>query len=56
MFSSLPSDESLGKIKPKRSKLDDSLHTDPIKVQEFKESVCIFDEYERRCITSSIRF
>ena len=32
LFSSLPSDESLDKIKPKRIKLDDSLHTDPIKV------------------------
>ena len=30
LFSSLPSDESLDKIKPKRVKLDDSLHTDPI--------------------------
>ncbi|MFM7826744.1 MAG: AAA family ATPase, partial [Acidimicrobiaceae bacterium] len=42
LFSSLQSDESLDKIKPKRIKLDDSLHTDPIKVQEFRESVCIF--------------
>ena len=44
LFSSLPSDESLDKIKPKRIKLDESLHTDPIKVHEFKESVCIFDD------------
>ncbi|MFM7989547.1 MAG: AAA family ATPase, partial [Candidatus Fonsibacter sp.] len=44
LFSSLPSDESLDKIKPKRIKLDESLHTDPIKVQEFRESVCIFDD------------
>ena len=41
-ISSLPSDESLDKIKPKRIKLDDSLHTDPIKVNEFRESACIF--------------
>ena len=33
LFFSLPSDESLDKIKPKRIKLDDSLHTDPFKVQ-----------------------
>ncbi|MFM7981393.1 MAG: hypothetical protein ACKPKO_18960, partial [Candidatus Fonsibacter sp.] len=46
LFSSLPSDESLDKIKPKRIKLDDSLHTDPIKVQEFRESVCIFDNID----------
>jgi len=46
LFSSLPSDESLDKIKPKRIKLDDSLHTDPIKVHEFKESVCIFDDID----------
>ena len=56
MFSSLPNDESLDKIKPKRIKLDDSIHLDPIKVNELKESVCIFDDidvisdkkYERR--------
>ena len=46
LVSSLPSDESLDKIKPKWIKLDDSLHTDPIKVQEFKESVCIFDDID----------
>ena len=45
-FPSLPSDESLDKIKPKIIKLDDSLHTDPIKVHEFKESVCIFDDID----------
>ena len=46
LFSSPPSDESLDKIKPKRIKLDESLHTDPIKVQEFNESVCIFDDID----------
>ena len=46
LFSSLPSDKSLDKIKPKRIKLDDSLRTDPIKVQEFRESVCIFDDID----------
>ena len=46
MFSSLPSDESLDNIKPNRIKLDDSLHTDPIKVNGFKESVCIFDDID----------
>ena len=46
LFSSLPSDESLDKIKPKRFKIDDSLHTDPIKVQELSESVCIFDDID----------
>ena len=46
LFSRLPSDESLEKIKPERIKLDDSLHTDPINVNEFKESVCIFDDID----------
>ncbi|MFM7987297.1 MAG: hypothetical protein ACKPKO_49085, partial [Candidatus Fonsibacter sp.] len=32
--------------KPKRIKLDDSLHTDPIKVEEFRESACIFDDID----------
>ena len=43
LLSSLPSDKSLDSIKPKRIKLDESLHTDPMNVPEFKESVCIFD-------------
>jgi len=46
VFFIVPSDESLDKIKPKRIKLDESLHTDPIKVHEFKESVCIFDDID----------
>ena len=46
LLSSLPSDEILDKIKPKRIKLEDSLHTDPRKVQEFKESECIFDDID----------
>ena len=44
MFSSLPSDESLDKIKPKRVRLDASIHTDPIDVEE--DSVCIFDDID----------
>jgi energy-coupling factor transporter ATP-binding protein EcfA2 len=44
LFSSLPSDESLDKIKPKRIKLDESMYTDPIKVDELSESICIFDD------------
>ena len=46
LFSSLPTDESLDKIKPKRFKLDDSLHEDPIKVAELAESMCIFDDID----------
>ena len=46
LFSSLPSDEPLDKIKPKRFKIDESLHTDPIKVAELSESVCIFDDID----------
>jgi hypothetical protein len=39
-------DESLEKIKPKRIKLDEFLHVDPIRVQEFIELVCIFDDID----------
>jgi len=46
LFSSLPSDEFLDKIKPKRIKLDESTYTDPIKVDELSESVCIFDDID----------
>ena len=46
LFSSLPSDESLDKIKPKRIKLDESMCTDPIKVDELSESICIFDDID----------
>ena len=42
----MPTDESLDKIKPKRFKLDDSLHEDPIKVAELSESMCIFDDID----------
>ena len=46
LFSSLPSDESLDKVGPKRVKLDETLHTDPIKVDELSESICIFDDID----------
>jgi energy-coupling factor transporter ATP-binding protein EcfA2 len=46
LFSSLPSDESLDKVGPKRIKLDETLHTDPIKVKELSESICIFDDID----------
>ena len=46
MFSSLPSDDSLDKVGPKRIKLNQSLHTDPIKVEELREPICIFDDID----------
>jgi energy-coupling factor transporter ATP-binding protein EcfA2 len=46
LFSSLPSDESLDKVQPKRIKLDETIHTDPIKVEELRESICIFDDID----------
>jgi energy-coupling factor transporter ATP-binding protein EcfA2 len=46
LFSSLPSDESLDKVQPKRIKLDEAIHTDPIAVEELKESICIFDDID----------
>jgi len=46
LFSSLPSDESLDKVQPKRIKLDETMYTDPIKVDELTESICIFDDID----------
>ncbi len=42
----MPSDESLDKIKPKPFKLDDTMHSDPIKIEELANSVCIFDDID----------
>ena len=44
MFSSLPEDESLDDVKPQRIKLDSSIYEEPIEVEEFKDSVVIFDD------------
>ena len=44
LFSSLPDDESLDSIKPKRIILDDSLIDDPIDIKEFADTVVIFDD------------
>ena len=46
LFSSLPKDESLDAIKPKRIRMDASLHEDPIKIEELANSVCIFDDID----------
>ena len=46
LFSSLPSDESLDKVGTKRIKLCEGLYADPIKVDELKESICIFDDID----------
>ena len=46
MFSSLPEDESLDDVKPQRIKLDSSIYEEPIEVEEFKDSVVIFDDID----------
>ena len=46
LFSSLPSDDSLDKVGPKRIKLDERMHTDPIKGEELREPICIFDDID----------
>jgi len=45
MFSSLPEDESLD-VKPQRIRLDSSIYEDPIEVEDFKDSVVIFDDID----------
>jgi len=44
MFSSLPEDESLDEIKPKRIRLDSNQYENPIAIHEFTDSVVIFDD------------
>ena len=46
MFSSLKEDESLDSVKPQRFKINDSLHQDPIKVEELASSCVIFDDID----------
>ena len=46
LFSSLPSDESLDKVQPKRIKLNETMLTDPTKVEELRESICILDDVD----------
>jgi energy-coupling factor transporter ATP-binding protein EcfA2 len=46
MFSSLAEDSSLDSIKPKRFKIDDKLHEDPIDVKDLADSCVIFDDID----------
>ena len=46
LFSLLKSDTSLDDIKPKRVKLDIDLYDNPIPIEEFSESLVIFDDID----------
>lgn len=46
MFSNLSYDETLKDLKINRIKIDDSLITDPITVEDFKESLVLFDDID----------
>ena len=46
LFSSLPDDESLDDIEPKRVRIDETLYEDPIPIKEFSNSVIIFDDID----------
>lgn len=46
LFSALKDDESLDELKPKRLKIDDSLIQDPLLVDDFKNSMVIFDDID----------
>ena len=46
LFSSLPDDESLDDVEPKRIRIDQSLYTDPISIKDFENSVVIFDDID----------
>ena len=45
-FSALKSDESLDVVKPKRVAIDDALVSDPLPIEEFKDSCVIFDDID----------
>ena len=45
-FSSLPNDESLDDIEPKRVRVDDDLYIDPLPIKEFENSAIIFDDID----------
>ena len=45
-FSSLPDDPSLDDIEPKRIRLDSSIYEDPLSIEEFANSVVIFDDVD----------
>jgi hypothetical protein len=46
MFSALPDDPSLDSINPKRIELDESIVSDPIKAEDLKDAVAIFDDID----------
>lgn len=45
-FSALKEDESLDVVKPKRVAIDNTLVTDPLPIEEFKDSCVIFDDID----------
>ena len=45
-ISSLPNDESLDDIEPKRVLLNESMHENPIPIKEFANSVIILDDVD----------
>lgn len=46
LFSALPEDDSLDEINPKRILIDDRLITEPLKAEDFKDSLVIFDDID----------
>jgi hypothetical protein len=46
LFSSLPHDESIDSVKPKRIRIDDSLVSDPLPIESFENSCVIFDDID----------
>jgi energy-coupling factor transporter ATP-binding protein EcfA2 len=46
LFSALAEDETIDKVKPKRIIIDDRLISDPIPLEDFKDSLCIFDDID----------
>ena len=46
LFSSLPRDESIDSVKPKRIRIDETLVSDAIPIESFENSIVIFDDID----------
>jgi hypothetical protein len=62
LFSALKEDESLDEIKPKRFRIDESLVSNPLDIEDLKDSLVIMDDIDvykskegKRCSFSYIK-
>ena len=46
LFSALTEDESLDEVKPKRFIMDERMVSEPIRAEDLKDSLCLFDDID----------